>query len=232
MNQQSFVQEATLPETVSMYTTTMDAVTFLHSQPRQSVDLIVTDPAYESLEKYRNIGTTTRLKKEWFAIFPNHRYSEFFSACYLALKPNAHCYVMCDEETLFIIKPIAEQCGFKFWKSITWNKMKMGMGYHWRNQTERVAFFEKGKRKLNDLSLPDIIEVPAIRNGYPTEKPIDLYKPIIKNSSNPGEIVVDPFFGSGNGLLAANELGRHALGSDISDTAHSYLNKRPKNIEE
>ena len=41
---------------------TADAVTWLRGQPAASVDLLVTDPAYESLEKHRAVGTTTRLK--------------------------------------------------------------------------------------------------------------------------------------------------------------------------
>ena len=56
-----------------------DAVDWLRSLPDASVDLIVTDPPYESLEKHRRIGTTTRLKNSkassnvWFQIFPNDR---------------------------------------------------------------------------------------------------------------------------------------------------------------
>ena len=52
-----------------------DAITYLKSLPDESCNLMVTDPAYESLEKYRAIGTTTRLKTDWFEIFPN---SNFF----------------------------------------------------------------------------------------------------------------------------------------------------------
>ncbi|MCZ8659771.1 site-specific DNA-methyltransferase, partial [Escherichia albertii] len=60
----------------------LDAVEWLKTLPSGSVDLFVTDPPYESLEKHRKIGTTTRLKvsksssNEWFAIFPNSRFGE------------------------------------------------------------------------------------------------------------------------------------------------------------
>ena len=40
----------------------MDAVDWLRDQPAESLDLLITDPAYESLEKHRAVGTTTRLK--------------------------------------------------------------------------------------------------------------------------------------------------------------------------
>ncbi|MDG2839947.1 DNA methyltransferase, partial [Vibrio parahaemolyticus] len=170
----------------------MDAVEWLAAQPAGSIDLLITDPAYESLEKHRKIGTTTRLahskssSNDWFCIFPNSRYLELFTQAYRALKKNSHFYVMCDEETLFVIKPLAEQAGFKFWKSIIWDKQAIGMGYHYRNRTERIAFFEKGKRKLNDLSIPDILSVKRVYRGYPTEKPVELFDTLIEQSSEPG----------------------------------------------
>ena len=46
------------------------------------------------------------------------------------------------------------------------------------------------------------------RTGYPTQKPIALYERIIKASSNEGDIVLDPFYGSGTTLVAAERLGR------------------------
>lgn len=104
-----------------------DAVEWLLSHPG-ALDLIITDPAYESLEKHRARGTTTRLAQsksssnEWFSIFPNERFVEFFAAAYAALPKNGHLYVVCDPETAFIIKPLGEFCGFKFWKPIVWDK--------------------------------------------------------------------------------------------------------------
>jgi site-specific DNA-methyltransferase (adenine-specific) len=208
-----------------------DAVDWLHMQPNQSINLIVTDPAYASLEKHRAKGTTTRLKNSdassnaWFQIFPNDRYLDFFIEAYRTLENNSHMYVMCDQETGMIIKPIAEQAGFKFWKFITWNKLAIGMGYHYRNQTEWVMFIEKGHRNLNDLSMSDVLEHKRIRNGYPTEKPITLYSDLIQQSTEKGDVVADPFFGSGNGLIAASQLKRNAIGTDISPLAISHLNK-------
>jgi len=62
-----------------------DAVAWLRALPPESVDLVITDPPYESLEKHRAIGTTTRLKhskassNDWFEIFPNARFEELFT---------------------------------------------------------------------------------------------------------------------------------------------------------
>ena len=167
-----------------------DAVPWLESRTAESVDLIVTDPAYESLEKHRAIGTTTRLTGAWFEIFKNERFPAFFAAAYRALATNAHLYVLCDAETMFAIKPMGEAAGFKFWKPIVWDKRKIGMGYHYRARCEFVRFFEKGKRKLNDLGVPDVLAFDRVDNGYPTEKPVDLLSVLVKQSSSPGDLVV------------------------------------------
>ena len=77
------------------------------------------------------------------------------------LKRNTHFYLFCDPETMFVAKPLAEQAGFKFWKPLIWDKKRIGMGYHYRAMYECILFFEKGKRKLNDLGISDIIEAAA-----------------------------------------------------------------------
>ena len=154
----------------------IDAVEWLRSLPDACTDLVVTDPPYESLEKHRAVGTTTRLKhskassNDWFHVFPNSRFTELLSELYRVLRKNRHCYIFCDQETMFVLKPVAEEVGFRFWKPIVWDKMAMGMGYHYRARYEFVLFFEKGKRKINDLSIPDVLEFKRVRNGYPAEK--------------------------------------------------------------
>ncbi len=209
-----------------------DAVHWLRGLPAESVDLVVTDPPYESLEKHRAIGTTTRLKhsksssNDWFQIFPNARFPELFVEIYRVLKRDTHFYLFCDQETMFVAKPIAERVGFKFWKPLIWDKKKIGMGYHYRARYECILFFEKGKRKLNDLGTPDIIEVPRIRNGYPTEKPSEVSEVLISQSTSPGALVVDPFMGSGSVGVAALTLGRRFAGNDIHSQAVHLANER------
>ncbi|MFA0442936.1 DNA methylase N-4 [Vibrio sp. 10N.286.49.C2] len=209
-----------------------DAVEWLSTLPDTSVDLLITDPPYESLEKHRKIGTTTRLKvsksssNQWFEIFENERFESLLAQIYRVLKKNAHFYLFCDQETMFLIKPLAEQAGFKFWKPIIWDKVSIGMGYHYRARHEYILFFEKGKRKLNDLGIPDILTHKRVYRGYPTEKPVPLMETLISQSSNENELVVDPFFGSGATLIAANNLKRKAYGNDISDSAHEHFLNR------
>lgn len=198
-----------------------DAVAWLRSIPSGTVDLLVTDPPYESLEKHRAIGTTTRLKQskassnEWFAIFPNDRFLELFVEVFRVLKRNAHFYLYCDPETMFVAKPLAEQAGFRFWKPIIWDKKRIGMGYHYRARYECILFFEKGKRKLHDLGIADILEAPRIVGGYPAEKPPEVTEILVRQSSEEGDMVVDPFMGSGSSGVAAVRNRRSFAGNDL-----------------
>jgi site-specific DNA-methyltransferase (adenine-specific) len=202
-----------------------DAVDWLKALPTQSVDLLITDPAYESLEKHRAIGTTTRLKhskassNDWFKVFPNARFGELFTEIFRVLKRNTHFYLLCDAETMFIAKPEAERVGFRFWKPLVWDKRTIGMGYHYRARYEFILFFEKGKRRLNDLGVADVLSVPRIHGGYPAEKPAQLSEVLIGQSSNPGDVVADPFMGSGSVGVAAARLGRSFLGNDLNPEA-------------
>lgn len=209
-----------------------DCIEWLRSLPSESVDLVVTDPAYESLEKHRAKGTTTRLShsdassNDWFDIFPNERFEALLAECYRVMKSNTHLYLMCDQETMFVVKPIAEAAGFTFWKPLVWNKKKIGMGYHYRAQYEFVLFFEKGKRELADFRIPDVISVPRVDKGYPTEKPTELAKILIRQSSRPGQLVIDPFLGSGSTGVAALECGRRFAGCDVSPKSIAIANAR------
>lgn len=214
-----------------------DAVEWLKTLDDNSVDLVITDPPYESLEKHRSIGTTTRLKKSksssnnWFDIFPNTRFEELFIEIYRVMKKNTHFYLFCDQETMFVAKPIAEKVGFKFWKPIVWDKQAIGMGYHYRARYEFILFFEKGKRKLNNLGIPDVLECKRVWRGYPTEKPVNLIEILLEQSTKEEDLIIDPFFGSGSALIAAINTNRNYLGCDISKSAHEHFENRVKLVK-
>src|SRR5437764_10334106 len=135
----------------------LDAVAWLRSLPSASVDLLITDPPYESLEKYRAIGTTTRLKhskassNDWFAIFPNARFPELFTEVYRVLRRDAHFYLYCDPETMFVAKPLAEAAGFKFWKPLIWDKC---LG------PDTPVWTERGVVRIAGLAAGDRVAIP------------------------------------------------------------------------
>lgn len=101
------------------------------------------------------------------------------------------------------------------------------MGYHWRARHEYIVMLEKGKRRLNNLSLPDVLAFKRVQgNHYPTEKPIGLIETLLLNSTNKDELVIDPFCGSGVVGVAAQMHGRNAIILDKSDKAIDLSKQR------
>ena len=222
-----------------------DCITWLQTIEDETVDLVCCDSAYASLEKHRAIGTTTRLTADWFEVIPNERWPELMRECYRVLKPNTHSYFIADEETTYdVTKPAAKAAGFEFRKALTWVKTKrdgiepedlepedvnIGMGYSWRASSERVAFLRKGDRRLLNLGWPDTLPYRPLRPSertYPTEKPVELLKRLIANSTDEGALVIDMFLGSGSTGQAALELGRRFAGCDIAEKAIALTRSR------
>lgn len=75
------------------------------------------------------------------------------------------------------------------------------------------------------------IQAHAIeRLGYPTQKPLELLERIISASSNPGDVVLDPFCGCGTAVAAAQKLGRHWLGIDITHLSVALMKYRLRDM--
>lgn len=211
-----------------------DAVAWLRTLPSESADLVVTDIAYESLEKHRAVGTTTRLTRskassnDWFTIFPNARIPELFSELYRVLKDGTHCYFYCDSETLFLAEPMARGAGFRREEPpIVWDKVTIGMGYHYRARYEWILFLEKGTpRPWCGVEVADVLEVKRVYNGYPTEKPSLTSEIVILQSTEPGALVIDPFLGSGSVGEAALVRGRTFAGNDLCAESVDVARKR------
>ncbi|MCS6847496.1 MAG: site-specific DNA-methyltransferase [Anaerolineae bacterium] len=104
--------------------------------------------------------------------------------------------------------------------------------YTFHPQRERVRYrkrFFGAQRDAHgyyaDVLLRDVWEIPAVinvsseRTGYPTQKPLALLERIIAASSNAGDVVLDPYCGSGTTLVAAQKLGRRWVGIDASEEA-------------
>jgi len=110
-------------------------------------------------------------------------------------------------------------------------------------EDDRIYFPPKGgvprfKRYLDEMAgtpfttvwtdIPPINSQAQERLGYPTQKPLALLERIINASSNPGDVVLDPFCGCGTALHAAQKLGRSWIGIDITHLAISLIEKRLK----
>jgi len=210
------------------------------------VDLVLTDPPYESVGKLVG-GTTARLGRgrietdawapdKFIQTIPNTRLWEILREILRILKPNRHAFIMSDGATLPwmlaylgqgpVNRDPREQVRitwFNHVKILVWDKMIVGLGYHFRAQHEYIIMLDKGKnRKLRDLAVPDVLPFKALRGHaleYPTQKPRQLFQLLIEQTTEPGELVVDPFIGSGTTAVACLVTGRKYIGADISATA-------------
>ena len=91
----------------------------------------------------------------------------------------------------------------------------------------RDEYLKKGK--IPETWWPDFSPVHRIhseRVGYPTQKPLALLDRIIRASSNPGDVVLDPFCGCATAAVASEELGRRWIGIDYSDAAYRLVKER------
>jgi site-specific DNA-methyltransferase (adenine-specific) len=188
-----------------------DAREFLAGLGSESVDLVVTDPPYVF-----DRGTT--YFRTWFSDLPDTAWPEILRELYRVLRVDRHAYVICDERSLPVFTEAATGAGFRLAKTIVWNKMTPGLGAGaYRSQREWILFLEKGSRPGNRRDLGDVLSFPRVmtRGHYPTEKPVGLLKVLVSQSSNQGELVLDPFCGSGSTGRAARELRRRAVLCDL-----------------
>ena len=212
-----------------------DAFELLAALPDESVDLVITDPPYESLELHRARGTTTRLTTNWFSTVPDERLPELLSQVARVLRQGRHFYLFCDEVTADVIKHQQglagerlpnggrrARCGLTYWREVIWAKTTLdgtrirgGTGYHYRAACERILFFEKGRRALADLGIPDVLLAPRSQVAGPAVKPAAVVRTLITQSSAPGELVLDPFCGSGVVGVEARATGRRFLLGDL-----------------
>jgi DNA modification methylase len=87
---------------------------------------------------------------------------------------------------------------------------------------------EQEGRPLDDIweDIPPLNSQARERLGYPTQKPLALLERIVKASTNPGDMVLDPFCGCGTTIDAAEKLGREWIGIDITQLAMTLIKKR------
>ncbi|NJL40724.1 MAG: site-specific DNA-methyltransferase [Leptolyngbyaceae cyanobacterium RM2_2_4] len=107
-----------------------------------------------------------------------------------------------------------------------------------------TSAYGKGATQKRDNWMPnpkgakpkDVIEIPTTCNGmgettpHPTQKPEELLRKFVLASSNPGDLVIDPFSGSGTTLVVAEQLNRRWMGCDLSLQYNDWAFKRIENV--
>jgi DNA modification methylase len=208
----------------------------LKKMKNNSVDLIFTDPPYfqyraknvSRLKNHKDVVT----EFEFDGFKTEEEYLSFLEdvlkECFRIAKPGAAGYIWCGDDFVSYINRIVEKVGFQFRKVIHWHKTNPFPAIYTRkmfaNSMELLVHFSKGTPKtwnhkhVNEMH--NFIEAPICmgkeRTAHKTQKPLKVCIPFLEISSNPGDLVIDPFMGSGSTAVAAKMLGRNFIGFETN----------------
>lgn len=185
-----------------------DACSVLAKLDAGQADVFITDPPY---------GTRTEQRDEWMVgefsnvmpvILPElHRVGVTNAALYLFTSWK----LMAD--WVFRCSPY-----FRMQNFLIWDKGRhsgtFGM-YSWQFHWEGIYYGIKGPRPIRAY-MPDVLRTTE-HPKYPMQKPVDVLSRLILASSDVGQLIVDPFLGSGTTLRAAKDLGRKCIGIEIEE---------------
>lgn len=130
-------------------------------------------------------------------------------------KPTGNLLVFCDWRMMPMLAPALESAGWRYRSLVVWNKGVAGLGSGFRMQHELVLHFAKRGSRFHATDVGNVITTKRMSHRtriHPTEKPVDLIRPLIRVTTPPGGVVLDPFAGSGATLRAARAEGRDAIG--------------------
>ena len=99
------------------------------------------------------------------------------------LGPDKPAFLMFDAYSMLTLGSIVRE-HFQVKNVITWDKVAIGMGHHFRRQSEFVLYVTTGKAKLARRDVSDVWRIRRVhRAGYPTQKPVELFEAMIAASS-------------------------------------------------
>lgn len=213
-----------------------DAREILHKLKTESFDLILTDVPYRTISG----GTggknapTGMLSKNDGKIFENNdiEFDEYMPELYRILKPGSHAYIFTNFLNLEAIMAAIRKAGFKIHNLLAWVKNNATPNRWYMKNGEYVLLCYKGKAKAikncgsKTFHCFDNIHGQKL---HETEKPTDLLKMYIENSTDEGAWVCDPFGGSGATLISSLLCNRKCLSIEIDkkyiDIAKERINR-------
>jgi site-specific DNA-methyltransferase (adenine-specific) len=221
-----------------------DCLEILAAIPAECIDLIFADPPYflSNGGITCHAGRMVSVNKgEWDRSRgpdANHEFNRaWLTACQRVLKPNGTIWVSGTSHVIHSVGFAMQQLGFKLLNEITWVKPNPPPNLSCRyftHATETVIWAARsskakhifnydlmrklagGKQMKSVWTIPPPERWEKRFGKHPTQKPVALLERILLAASNEGDLVLDPFLGSGTSLLTAFRLGRHAIGSEIS----------------
>lgn len=210
-----------------------DAVEWLTGLADESVDLIFTDPPYGiDYAQFDQTKPYPDIAEDILSLL-----TRVFKECYRVLGHDRVLLVWFDIRHYARLTTVLRDTGFFVYAHpIVWCK-EGGSGMlptraHYARNYETLLYASKGTRELNAPGVFDWLILPKMTfdaRVHPVQKPIVLLKRFIEQHSLPGELVIDPFAGSGSTIIAALQLKRKAAGCELDD---NFYNAALLNIEE
>lgn len=206
-----------------------------------TVNCIVTDPPYGANFVSRRAQTPEG--KRFVRAVENDAdlagamelFSDVFTALARRTPEEADAYVFTRwdivGEWIELIRSLEPETGFRYKMLLVWDKGVPGMGdidSNWGCGHELILYCKKGHRPVpyRRSAIIAVDKVPNTQHVHPTEKPVPLLERLIEMSTDPGDLVVDPFAGSGSTLVAARNLNRDAIGFEIDEHYIEVIRRR------
>jgi site-specific DNA-methyltransferase (adenine-specific) len=207
-----------------------DCLEVLDAIAPNSVDLVCTDPPYflpvNSYVGARGEGYHKRSLAD-MSILKGY-FTQVFEKLNRVLKPTGTFYVFCDAQSY----PIFYQTMYPYCEHvrvIVWDKICSYNGFTWRHQHELIAWGEKEKAPRVATGDGDVIKLRGVMQAdrnHPAEKPVLLLTKLIAKVTKSGDMVLDPFMGSGSTCVAAHQLDRRYIGIEFDEEYISTAKKR------
>lgn len=227
------------------YTKLGDCKVLLNDVKDNSIDIVVTDPPYDldirhdGGKLYQTKGFT-QSNIELIDVNIDLGFDvDWFCTEMIRVMKGINIYIWCNKKQIpFYIDFFVSKHNAKF-DILCWHKTNALPTYNHKylTDTEYLLYFQSGG-KNNPQTYEDaktyyfapINQFDKNEYHHPTIKPLDITKKIIRNSSTVGDVVLDPFMGSGTTCVAAKELGREYIGFEIDEKYFTYANRRIEGI--
>ena len=197
-----------------------DCVAVMQSMPAESVDLIVTDPPY--LVNYRS-----RDGRRVPGDNDNRWLRPAFAEMHRVLRPNSFAVSFYGWTAADQFLPAWREIGFSVIGHFVFTKSYASRRGFTQARHECAYLLAKGNPSRPLRPLPDVLPWRYTGNRlHPTQKPLEAIRPLIEAYSRPGDIVLDPFAGSGTTAAAARQLHRSFIGIELDPTYHRNAEKR------
>lgn len=172
------------------------------------------DPGQARSMKLHNDDLSPKRYRQWF--------SKVVDAINEAIVPGAAYYIWNSHKNFGLMHDLLSERNFKISCVITWAKESFSPNFSdFNEQVEFCLYGWKGGARhkwygpKNESTLWRINRDRTLHYSHPTQKALELAERAIRNSSKSGDIIFDPFLGSGTSLIAAARLGRRCFGMEI-----------------